>query len=165
MQNAHTPHWDTDRPPQRPSCGRLRNPDQLRRPSQPWRQARSCTNIQPGPPDGGRPPKPGHALTFNPDHPMGAGHLRVFPRSRRVFVYPPLSRQDLPDRGKTCRAAGIGIRRLIMREPRRTSIVPPKAHAKLPWAGGFNTSPSQRGHLCIAEIYAHESMFDLRCVR
>jgi hypothetical protein len=24
-------------------------------PSQPWRQARSCTNIQPGPPDGGRP--------------------------------------------------------------------------------------------------------------
>ena len=55
MYNAHTPHWDTDRPPQRPSCGRLRNPDQLRRPSQPWRQARSCTNIQPGPPDGGRP--------------------------------------------------------------------------------------------------------------
>ena len=49
------PHWDTSRPPPRPSCGRLRNPDQLRRPSQPWRQARSCTNIQPGPPDGGRP--------------------------------------------------------------------------------------------------------------
>ena len=45
----------TSRPRQRSYCGRLRFPDQLRRPPQPWRHARPCTNIRPGPPNGGRP--------------------------------------------------------------------------------------------------------------
>jgi hypothetical protein len=44
------------RPRQRSCCGRLRFPDQLRRPPRPSRSDPLCTNIQPGPPKGGRPP-------------------------------------------------------------------------------------------------------------
>jgi hypothetical protein len=40
-------------PARRSCCGRMRFPGQLRRPPQPWRHARSCTNVQPGPPHGG----------------------------------------------------------------------------------------------------------------
>src|SRR5215210_1390699 len=50
---AHTPRWPTGRPHPRFSYGRLRLLGQLRQPPQPWRHARSCTNVQPGPPHGG----------------------------------------------------------------------------------------------------------------
>src|SRR5215208_6043934 len=46
---ARTRPWATGHRLQKWSCGRL---DQ---PPGPWLQSRSCTNIQPGPPDGGRP--------------------------------------------------------------------------------------------------------------
>ena len=45
----------TSHPPRRSHYGGLRNPGQLRRPSRPSRHDRSCTNIQSGPPNGGRP--------------------------------------------------------------------------------------------------------------
>ena len=48
-------HWATGPQPQRSSFrsprGRLRYPNRLRRPR--WRRGRPCTNIQPGPLDGG----------------------------------------------------------------------------------------------------------------
>ena len=53
--SARTRRWATSHPRQKPSCGRLRNPDPLRRPHRPWRQGPSCTNIATGPPNGGRP--------------------------------------------------------------------------------------------------------------
>ena len=37
------------------SYGRPRYPGQLRRPPRPWRSDPSCTNSQPGPPNGGQP--------------------------------------------------------------------------------------------------------------
>jgi transposase InsO family protein len=65
-------HYNTVRPhaslgyraparPRRCSCppsprGRLRHPRRLHRPPRSWPQGRSCTNIHPGPPGGGRPP-------------------------------------------------------------------------------------------------------------
>ncbi|WP_352894474.1 DDE-type integrase/transposase/recombinase [Mesorhizobium sp. M0983] len=57
------PRWPTHSPRpnvtlprhQMRSCGRLRNPDQLRRPPQPKRKHLACTNIQHGSPDWGRP--------------------------------------------------------------------------------------------------------------
>jgi hypothetical protein len=42
-------------PAPRSRYGRLRNPDQLRRPHNPSRSGRQSTNLQLGPPDGGRP--------------------------------------------------------------------------------------------------------------
>jgi hypothetical protein len=42
--------------------GSLRHPGQLHRPPRSWPHDRSCTNIHPGPPDGGRP-GPRHLLT------------------------------------------------------------------------------------------------------
>ncbi len=50
-------HWATSRQRPRSSCplwprGRLRNPDQLRRPR--WPRGRQCTNIRSGPVSGGR---------------------------------------------------------------------------------------------------------------
>jgi hypothetical protein len=42
---AHTRRSATSRPRQRSCCGRLRFPDQLRRPPQPWRSDLSCTNV------------------------------------------------------------------------------------------------------------------------
>jgi catechol 2,3-dioxygenase-like lactoylglutathione lyase family enzyme len=59
------------RPPRRSCCGRLRFPNQLRRPPRPWRSGLSCSNIQPGPLHGGRPVSPegsgfcGIALAYN----------------------------------------------------------------------------------------------------
>jgi hypothetical protein len=50
--SARTHRWTTGHRRQRPCIGRLRYADQLRRTRQPWRQNRSCTNIQPRPPDG-----------------------------------------------------------------------------------------------------------------
>ncbi len=55
IPSARTHRWATNHRRQRSCNGRLRYADQLRRPHQPWRQNQSCTNIQPGPPDGGRP--------------------------------------------------------------------------------------------------------------
>src|SRR5215204_4133393 len=51
------------RPRQKSCCGRLRFPDQLRRPPRPWRSGLSCTNIRPGPLQGGRPGAPNHPQT------------------------------------------------------------------------------------------------------
>ena len=54
--NTVRPHSSLDDRPPAPEVvlGRLRNRDPRRRPPQPSRQDRLCTNIQPGPPDGGR---------------------------------------------------------------------------------------------------------------
>ena len=53
------PRWAIGRRPPRCSClpsppGRLRSPDQLRRPGYPSCKGQPCTNIKPGPPNGGR---------------------------------------------------------------------------------------------------------------
>src|SRR5215207_3218399 len=60
---AHTPRWPTGCPHPRFSSGRLRFPNQLRRPPRPWRSGLSCTNIRPGPLHGGRPGAPNHPQT------------------------------------------------------------------------------------------------------
>ena len=53
--SAHTHPSATSRLPRRSCCGRLRFPDQLRRPPRPWRSDPSCTNLPIGPPYGDRP--------------------------------------------------------------------------------------------------------------
>ncbi len=52
IPSARTHRWTTGHRRQRPCNGRLCYADQLRWPHQPWRQNRSCTNIQPRPPVG-----------------------------------------------------------------------------------------------------------------
>jgi hypothetical protein len=56
-QSGCMPRWAIGRRPPRCSClpsppGRLRSPDQLRRPGYPSCKGRPCTNIKPGPPKG-----------------------------------------------------------------------------------------------------------------
>ena len=57
-RSARTRRSAPSRPPRRSCCGRLRFPNQLRRPPRPWRSGLSCTNIRPGPLHVGRPPSP-----------------------------------------------------------------------------------------------------------
>src|SRR5918997_1073797 len=69
-RSGRTRRWATSRLHRKFSYGRPRYPGQLRRPPRPWRSDPSCTNSQPGPPNGGRPH--GHAHRDIADH---AGHL------------------------------------------------------------------------------------------
>jgi putative transposase len=63
------------RPPRRSCCGRLRGPNQLRRPPRPWRSGLSCTNMRPGPLHRGRP------LCASPDE-LPSGSPRNTPENR-----------------------------------------------------------------------------------
>ena len=56
-RSGRTRRWATSRLHRKFSYGRPRYPGQLRRPPRPWRSDPSCTNSQPGPPNGGRPPE------------------------------------------------------------------------------------------------------------
>ena len=76
---ARTHRWAIGRQLPRSCSGRLRQPEPLRRPPQPWRQDPSCTKTEPGPPDGGRPPSaskefagdaPPERRVFMPHYPL-----------------------------------------------------------------------------------------------
>ena len=87
-RSARTRPLAPSRPRQRSCCGRLRNPNQLRRPPRPWRSGLSCTHIQPGPLHGGRPTG---ETSCDPEFPRWIG---VDPARRARFGSPISSLRD-----------------------------------------------------------------------
>jgi hypothetical protein len=117
-RSGRTRRWATSRLHRKFSYGRPRYPGQLRRPPRPWRSDPSCTNSQPGPPNGGQPtalfrmvlnsrPKPraarhGIALSLIVTLPADATRAGAGPLARRA---PPPVRRSGPRRPSIPRRA------------------------------------------------------------
>jgi hypothetical protein len=81
--------WATGHPRPRCFCGRPH------RPHRPWLQSRSCTNIQPGPPSGGRP-LPSHLARR-----VGVVQAAVVAPSRSAILLSGYLGQNIPVPGRS----------------------------------------------------------------